>query len=85
MLIVVKNRNPHSAPQLLLNLEAFGSFNILQVDSAESGFEELACPDNLLRVLAPQFNIEHVDIGKALEQDSFAFHDRFAGGRAEVA
>ena len=32
-----------------------------------------------------EFDIEHVDIGEALEQDGLAFHDGLAGERADVA
>ena len=32
-----------------------------------------------------QFDVEHVDVGKPLEQDTFAFHDRFAGQGPDVA
>ena len=32
-----------------------------------------------------ELDIENVDVGKALEQHRFAFHDRFAGHGSDVA
>ena len=36
-------------------------------------------------ILGVQLDIENVDIGEAFEQNAFAFHDGFAGQRADIA
>src|SRR6185369_2431755 len=85
VLVVMKDRDLHGLFQLLLDVEAFGSLDILEVYSAESRFQKLAGPDDLVRILGVQLDVEDVDIGKALEQNPFPFHDRLAGQGAEVA
>ena len=85
VLVVVKHRDGHRLPQGLLNVEAFRSLDVFQVDSAAGGFEELAEFDDVFRVLRANFQIKDIDIGKALEEDAFAFHHRLAGQRSDVA
>ena len=38
-----------------------------------------------VRVLGVQLDIEHVDIGEALEEDRLAFHHRLSGQGADIA
>ena len=85
MLIVVEHRDLHGALQLLFDLEALGRLDVFEVDPAESRLQQLAGADHLFGILGGQFDVEHVDIGEALEQHRFAFHHRFAGQRADVA
>jgi hypothetical protein len=39
---------------------------------------------SLLGVGAPDFDVEHVDVGEALEEDGLALHDGLAGERSDV-
>ena len=85
VLVVVKRRDRHGLPQRLLNVEAFRGLDVFQVDSAAGGLQELAELDDIVGILRAHFQIEDVDIGKALEEHAFAFHHRFGGVRADVA
>ena len=79
VLIVVKYRNAHSAPQLFFNHETIRRFDVLQINPAESWFQHLAGANHILRIAGSQFQIEDVDIGEAFEQNAFSFHHRLAG------
>jgi len=84
VLIVVEDRDLHGLAQLLFDVEALRRLDVLQVNGAEGGLEHLAGADDFLGVLAGQLDIEDVDIGKALEQNSLPFHHGFAGQGADV-
>ena len=85
VLIVVKDRNVAACLETLLDLEAIGRADVLEVDTAEGGSEKLAKADDLLRVLAVDFDVENVDIGEAFEEDALALHHRLAGHRTDIA
>src|SRR5579872_2061888 len=85
VLIVVEDGDLHRLAQRLFDLETFGGFNVFEVDSTECGFEQLAELDDLRGILAVNFDVEYIDVGEALEQNRFAFHDGFAGEGADVA
>ena len=55
-------------PQFFLDDEALGRLDVFQVDAAEGGLQQLAGADDFLGILGGQFDVEHVDIGEALEQ-----------------
>ena len=79
VLVVMKRRDRHRLPQGFLNVEAFRGFDVFQVDSAAGGLQELAEFDDVVRVLRAHFQIEDIDIGKALEEHGLAFHHGFGG------
>ena len=81
----MKHRDRHGLPQRFLNVEAFRGLDVFQVDSAAGGFQELAELDDIVGVLRAHFQIEDIDIGKALEEHGLAFHHRLGGVRANVA
>ncbi len=85
VLIVVEDRDVHGLPQLFLDHEALRRLDVLQVDAAEGRFQHLAGADDLARIFGRQLDIEHVDIGEALEQHPFALHHRLAGQGADIA
>ena len=66
-------------------IEALRRLDVFEVDAAEGGLQHLAGADDLVRGRGVQFEIEHVDVGEALEQDALAFHDRLAGEGADIA
>ena len=84
MLIVVEDRDFHGLLQRLFNVKTLRRLDIFQVDSAESGLQNLARADDFVGVLGIQLDIEDVDIGEALEEHALAFHDGFAGERADI-
>ena len=49
------------------------------------GLEELAEPDDVLRVLGADLEVEHVDVGELLEEVRLSLHHRLAGERPDVA
>jgi hypothetical protein len=81
----VENRNLHRLLQLFLDVETFRGLDVFEIDAAEGRFENLAGPDHFVGILGRQFDIEHVDIGEAFEQDSLSFHDRLTRQRPDVA
>ncbi len=85
VLVVVEHGDVHQALELFFDVEALRGLDVLQVDAAERGFEQQDGLDDVVRVVGVQLDIENVHVGEALEQDPFAFHDRLAGQRANVA
>src|SRR5688500_16796728 len=73
------------AAKRLFYIEAFRRLDVLQVDPAERRFHQLDDLDDVVRVVAVDFNVEDIDVGKALEEHSLAFHYGLAGRRADVA
>ena len=85
VLVVVEDRDLHRLLQLFLDDEALGRLDVLEVDPAEGGLQELAGADDLLRVLAVDLDVEDVDVGEALEEDPLPLHHRLAGQCADVS
>ena len=85
MLVVVEDRNLHGLAQSLLDVETLRGLDVFEIDSAESGFEQLADFDDLIGIVGVDFDVEDIHVGEALEQDGFPFHDRLARQRADIA
>ena len=71
--------------QALLDLEAVRRGDVLEVDAAEGRGDARHGLDEILRVVAVHLDVEHIDIGKLLEQHRLAFHHRLGRQRAGVA
>ena len=85
MLVVVEDRDVAALLERLLDFEALRSADVLEVDPAEGGRQQLAETDDLLGVLGVDLDVEDVDVGKTLEEHPLALHHRLAGHRADVA
>ena len=85
VLVVVEYRDFAAFAQFFLNVEAFGRFDVFQVDAAESGLERGDDVHQFFGVGFIDFDIEHVDAGEFFKQYAFAFHHRFAGLGADIA
>ena len=85
VLIIMENRNLHALAQLLLDVEALRRLDVLKVDAAEGGLQRRDHVDQLVGVRLVDFQVEHVDAGKLLEQYGLAFHHRLGSQRADVA
>ena len=85
VLVVVEHRDVHGLLELLLDVEALRGLDVLQVDPAKGRLQELADLDDLIGVFRVDLDVEHVDVGKALEENPFPFHDRLAGECADIA
>ncbi len=69
---------------VLFDVEALRGFDVLQVDAADGGLEKLAELDDVVGIFRIHLEVEHIDIGEALEEDALAFHDGLARQRADV-
>ena len=85
VLVVVEDRDVHPLAQGLLDDEAVGRGNVLEVDAAEARLEQRDRVDELLRVLGRDLDVDRIDVGEALEQHRLAFHHRLGRERAEIA
>ena len=86
VLVVMEDRDVHQLAQPLLDDEAVGRLDVLQVDAAEARARDSA-PQlmNGVDILGVDHEIDGIDIGEALEQHRLAFHHRLGGQRAEIA
>ncbi len=85
VLVVMEHRDVHPLAQLALHDEALRRLDVFQVDAAEGRLQRGDDVDQLVRVVFIDFDVEHIDTGKLLEQHALAFHHRLAGQRADVA
>src|SRR5208337_2208158 len=85
MLVIMEDWDLHRLLQRLLDVEALRRFDVLQIDAAKSGFQQLAELDNLVGIMSVDFKVEHVHIGKAFKQDTLTFHDGLAGEGTDVS
>ena len=85
MLIVVEHGNAHAGLRLLLDLETFGTLDVLEIDSAEGRLERDDDVDQLVDVQFRHLDVEDVDAGEFLEQNRLAFHHRLGRERADRA
>ena len=67
VLIVVKHRDLHAAPQFALNDEAFRRLDVLQVDRPESGFQRGNHFNQFLRITLFNLDVEDVYSRKFLK------------------
>ena len=85
VLIVVEHRNLHALAQFFLDVETFRRLDVFEVDAAQRRLQRSDDVHQLVGIALVQFNIEHIDIGKFLEQAALAFHHRLARQRADIA
>ena len=85
VLVVVEHRDVEQLAQPLLDDEALRRLDVLEVDAAPAGAEQLDAIDDLVGILGGHLEVDGVDVGEALEQHRLAFHHRLGGERAEVA
>ena len=79
MLIVVEDRYVHYFIELLFDIKALWGLDILQVDAPKGGLELGRNIDQLVWILRVDFDVEHIDVGEAFEEDRLPLHHR-AGG-----
>ncbi len=85
VLVVVEDGDIEQLLQLLLDDEAVGRLDVLEIDAAEGRPQVAHAVDELVDVLGGDEHVDAVDIGEALEEDGLAFHHRLRGERAQVA
>src|SRR6185437_6954198 len=85
VLVVVEHGDLQFGDQPLLDLEAARRRDVLEVDAAEPGRDQLDRVHDLLGVGGVEADRERVDAGELLEQAALALHHRHRGLRADVA
>src|SRR5690606_7951763 len=85
VLIVVEYRNVHALAQFTFDVETFGRLDVFKVDTAKGGLQAGDDVDQAVGIEFVDLDIEHVDIGKLLEQHRLALHDGLGSQRADVA
>ena len=84
VLVVVEDGDGEGVAQRLFDVEAVGGADVLQIDAADGRLEQLTEADHVIRLLRADLQVEHVDVGERLEQDSLALHHRLPGEWADV-
>ena len=85
VLVVVEDRDLDPLAHALLDVEALGRLDVLEVHAAEGRLQRGDDVDQLVGIGLVDLDVEHVDAGELLEQDALAFHHRLGGQRADVA
>ena len=85
VLVVVHHGDVEGLLQTLFDVEALWSLNVLKVDAAEGRRNLLYCLAELLRIFLGNLDVEHIDAAVYLKEQAFAFHNRFAAHRSNVA
>jgi hypothetical protein len=85
VLVVVEDRDVELLAQPLLDLEAAGRRDVLQVDPPEGGGNHLDRLHDLAGILGGEWDRERVDPGELLEEHGLALHHRHRRLGADVA
>ena len=85
VLVVVEDRDVERLPQALLDREAAGRRDVLQVDPAVDRRDVPDRLDDLVHVLRGEAHRKGVDVGELLEQERLPFHHRQGRLRTDVA
>ena len=85
VLVVVEDRDRHAFAQPVLDLETFGSLDVLEVDGPEGRLQRRHDLDEPVGILGIHLDVEDIDAGEFLEQDRLALHDGLSGQRTDVA
>ena len=85
VLVVMEHRDVEQLAQLLLDDETLRRLDVFEIDAAPAGAEIADAIDELVGVLGRDFQIDGVDVGKALEEYRLAFHHGLGRQRAAIA
>ena len=85
VLVVVEDGDVEQFLEAVLDDEAVGGLDVLEVDAAERGTEVTHRVDEGLDLLGGHAQVDGVDVGEALEQRRLALHHRLRCQRAQVA
>ncbi|MNS45898.1 hypothetical protein D3C72_783780 [compost metagenome] len=84
VLVIVEYRDVALFDQGALDFEALRRLDVFEVDATEGDRDAANGVDERLRAFRFHFDVEHVDTGETLEQNTLAFHDRLGSQWAEV-
>ena len=85
VLVIVEHGDVQLPLQGLLDLEALGALDILQIDAAKGGRNGLAGSNDAGSVVGVDADGEGIHAAELLEQHRLALHDRQTGLRADIA
>ena len=85
VLVVVHNGYVEFLFEAAFYFKTFGGFDVLQVDTAESGSDSLYRLNEFFGVFFVDFDVENVDTAVNLKEQAFAFHHGLSAYRANVA
>ena len=85
VLVVMEDRDAALLDQCLLDLEALGCLDVLEVDAPPGIGDARHGVDEGLRALGVDLDVHRVDAGEALEQHALALHHGLARQGPEVA
>jgi hypothetical protein len=85
VLVVVEDGDVHALAQRVLDREARGCADVLEVDAAEGGLHRRDRLDERVGVVEVELDVEHVDVGEPLEQHALALHHRLRCTGTDVA
>ena len=85
VLVVVHDGNVEFFAQPLLDVKAVGRGDVLEVDAAKGGRQNLDGFDKLIGVFGVELEVKHVDVCKNFEQHALALHHGLGGERTDVA
>ncbi len=85
VLVVVEHRNVHFFLEPLFDDETFGRFDVLKIDPAKGGAHQAHGIAEGVGVFGIEFDINRIDVGKAFEQNRFAFHHWLGRQRTQIA
>ena len=78
MLVVVHDGDIAFLFETALYLKAFGRFDVLEVYAAEGGCYGFYYLYEFFGIFLVDFDVKAVDAGEYLEEERFAFHNRFS-------
>ena len=85
VLVIMEYRDVQPFAKLLLDDETFRRLDVFKINATKGRCQCRHCVDEPVSIGRVHLEIEPVDIGKFLEQDGFAFHDRLGGGSADIS
>ena len=85
MLVIVEDWNVADLFEFVFDVEAFWSFDVFEVYTAEGWFHQFNGFNDLVRIHGVQTDWESVNACKGFEQNSFTFHNRQTSASADVA
>ncbi len=85
MLVVMHDGDVELFFESFFDFETFGGFDVFEVDATEGGRNGFDGFYKIVNIGLVDFDVEHVNVGKYFEEESFAFHDGFGGFGSNVA
>ena len=85
VLVVVHHRNIGGFSDSSFNFKTFWGFDVFKIDAAKRLGNVHDGVDEFLRVFGVNLDVKHVNASEGLQEQAFAFHNRLAGKRTNVA